>query len=166
MTIDSACQHANVGTTISGSHHHGVVALKILVLRSDALLCARKVDPQLNPVEEPTGFHERLRWSLDVQDAVAGSHVLGAAVEDDTTAAIGILVKELTVDQVREGLEAAMRMPGSALGLPCAVFDLAHLIHMNKGIKLIGGHAGEGTTHREALALEGARAASNRENRT
>ena len=164
MPTNCACQHANVGAAISGSHHHRVIALKILVLRRDALLGTRQVDPQLNTVEKPTGFDESLGRSFDVKDAVTGCHVLSAAVEDDPTTAIGILVKELAVDQVREGLEAAVRMPRSALGLSRAVLDLPHLIHMNKGIELIRGNTGEGAAHRESLALEGARATGYREN--
>jgi hypothetical protein len=44
-------------------------------------------------------------------------HPLGVAVGDEAAAAVGVLVPEDAVDHVGDGLEAAVRVPGGALGL-------------------------------------------------
>ena len=73
-----------------------------------------------------------------------------------------ILVDELAVNEVGEGLESAVRVPRRALRLPRRVFDLAHLVHVDERIEVGGTDAGEGAPNRKALALVSLRAASDR----
>ena len=66
------------------------------------------------------------------------------------------LVLEDAVDHVGDGLEAAVRVPGRALGLAGRVLDLAHLVEVDEGVEVVQRDAGEGAAHGEALALEAA----------
>jgi hypothetical protein len=66
-------------------------------------------------------------------------------------------VPEYAVDQVREGLEAAVRVPGRALGLARRVLDLTHLVHVDERVQVLQVHAGERAADREALPLEARR---------
>ena len=97
---------------------------------------------------------EPFRWLLDVEDPGAGSHPLGVAIGDHAAAAVRIVVLEDAVDQVGDGLEPAMRMPGRALGLTGRVIDLAHLVEVDERIEFGKIHAGERAADREALPLE------------
>ena len=78
----------------------------------------------------------------------------------DPAAAVGVLVLEGAVHDVRDGLEAAVRVPRRALGLARRVLDLAHLVHVDERVELGQVDAGERAADREALALEAARARS------
>ena len=60
---------------------------------------------------------------------------------------------EGAVDHVGHGLEAAVRVPGGALGLARRVLDLAHLVHVDERVEVGQVDAGEGAADREALAL-------------
>jgi hypothetical protein len=112
------------------------------------------IHPQLEAVEEPAGDNDVLRRSLDVQNSRARCHPLGVAVGDHPSAAVGVLVLHEPVDHVRDGLEAAVGMPGRALGFAGRVLDFAHLVHVNDRVE--GGQvdARKRTTHREPLTLK------------
>lgn len=60
----------------------------------------------------------------------------------------------VTVDDVGHGLEAAVRVPGRALGLPGRVLHLTHLVHHDERVEVAVVDPGERAAHREALALE------------
>ena len=81
---------------------------------------------------------ELLGRRLDVQDARAGGHPLRGAVRDEAAAAVGVLVLERPVDDVGDGLEAAVRVPVGALGLVRGVVDLAHLVHVDERVEVLG----------------------------
>ena len=119
-----------------------------------SLLRPGQVDPQLQAVEQATGLDQRRGRGLDVQEAVTRGHVLRAAVVDGAATAMRVLVDELAVDEVGERLEAAVRVPGRALRLAGRVLDLAHLVHVDERVEDLHRHPGEGTMHRESLALE------------
>jgi hypothetical protein len=108
-------------------------------------------------VEQAARDHQAFGRALDVEDARAGGHPLGVAVGDRPAAAVGVLVLEGPVDDVRDGFEPAVRVPGRALGLAGRVFDLAHLVHVHEGIELGQVDPGERAADGEALALEAAR---------
>jgi len=91
-----------------------------------------------------------------VQNASARGHPLRVAVGDQAAASVGVLVGHLAIDHVGDGLEAAMRMPGRALGLTGGVVDLTHLVEVHEGVEQAQVDAGEGALHREALAFEAA----------
>jgi hypothetical protein len=73
---------------------------------------------------------------------------------DDTATTVGVLMNELTVDQVRDGLEAAMRVPAGAARFSGGVVHLAHVIHHDERIQVPVGNARERAANRESLALE------------
>ena len=107
-------------------------------------------------MEEAAAHDEVLGRLLDVQDAGARRHPLGVTVGDDAAAAVGVVVLEDAVDHVGDGLEAAMGVPGRALGLAGRVLDLAHLVEVDEGVEVAQVHPGEGSADGEALAFEAA----------
>ena len=161
LTGDDAHQRAAVGA----GEQRDVAAADVLVARGRHLHRLRQVDPQLEAVEEPTGDHERLRRHLDVQQAGARRHPLGVAVADRAATTVGVLVHEGAVDDVGDGLEAAVGVPRGALGLARRVLDLTHLVHVDERVERGEVDAGEGTTHRETLALEARRCGRHRAHR-
>ena len=80
----------------------------------------------------------------------------------DAAATVGVLVQERPVDDVGDGLEAAVRVPVGAPGLARRVVDLAHLVHVDERVEVGAVDAGEGPPDREALALEAARGGGDR----
>ena len=98
-----------------------------------------------------------LRRRLDVQDPTTGGHPLGVAVSDLAATTVGVRVLEDPVDDVCDGLEPAVRVPGGALGLTGGVLDLAHLVHVHERVQVAQIDPGEGTANREALALSSGR---------
>src|SRR2546425_1011299 len=70
------------------------------------------------------------------------------------------------VDHVRDGLEAAVRMPGGAFRFARAVLDLAHLVHVNERIEVALIEPIERAAHRKALALDALRGGGNGEEGT
>ena len=130
----------------------------VLISGRVPLLLGRQVDPQLDAVEQPARHHQVLGRRLDVQDARARRHPLRVAVGDDAAAAVRVLVLEDAVDDVRDGLEPPVRMPGRALRLARRVVDLAHLVHVHERVDVVEAHAAaEGPADGEALALEASR---------
>ena len=97
-----------------------------------------------------------------MQDAAAGGHPLRRPVLDRAAAAMGVLVQERPVDDVRDGLEAAMRVPVGSAGFARRVVDLAHLVHVDERVELGEADAGERPAHRESLALGAARCGRHR----
>ena len=105
-------------------------------------------------MEEPAAHDERLGRGLDVQDAGARRHPLRRPVGDEPAAAVGVLVLEGPVDHVRDGLEAAVGVPGCALRLAGAVVDRAHLVHMHERVERREVHPVERSAYGKPLALE------------
>ena len=108
-------------------------------------------------MEQPTAEDQRLGGRLNVQDAASRCHPLGGAVGDETAAAVGVLVLEGALEDVGDGLEAAVGVPVGALGFVGGVVDLAQLVHVDEGVEVAEIHAGEGPPDREPLALKPAR---------
>ena len=140
VPVDRSGEHAYQCAAVVGGEHGEVVALEVLVLRGDALLRPGQVDPQLQAVEQATGLDQRRGRGLDVQEAVTRGHVLRAAVVDRAATAVRVLVDELAVDEVRERLEAAVRVPGRALRLAGGVLHLAHLVHVDERVEDLHRH--------------------------
>jgi hypothetical protein len=153
LTGDDTQERAAVG----GGEQLDRTTADVLVARRHHLVLGRQVHPQLEPVEETARHDERLRRSLDVQEARARRHPLGVAVGDGAAATVGVLVVEDSVNDVGHGLEAAVGVPGGALGLARRVLHLAHLVHHDERVEVAVVDPGERAANREALALEAAR---------
>jgi hypothetical protein len=147
---DDAQQRPAVG----GGEQADLAGAQVLVGRGLELVDPREVDPELEAVEEAAADHEVLRRRLDVEDAGAGGHPLGVAVGDAPAATERVLVVEDAVDDVGDGLEAAVRVPRGALRLARGVLDLTHLVEVDERVEVAQVHAGERPLHREPLALE------------
>jgi hypothetical protein len=94
-----------------------------------------------------------LRRPLNVQDAAPGGHPLGIAVGDDAAATVGVGVLEDAIDDVGDGLEPAVRVPGGTFGLARGVLDLTHLIHVDERVEIAQIHPSESAPDGEALTL-------------
>ena len=84
-----------------------------------------------------------------------GGHPLGVALADHAAAAIGVVVRDLAVEDVAHGLEAAVRVPRRALRLPGGVDLRPEVVEQQERVRL--GHrqaAREGPTDAEPGALE------------
>jgi hypothetical protein len=62
-------------------------------------------------------------------------------------------VVEDAVDDVGDGLEPAVWMPGGAFGFAGGVVHFAHLVHVHEWVELAHAGPGERAPDREALAL-------------
>ena len=71
-----------------------------------------------------------------MQDAPTGCHPLGVPLGDDATAAVGIVVGDLTVEDVADGLDAAVGVPRCSLGLAGAVHLRPDVIEQQEGVGL------------------------------
>ena len=157
VAVEVAGDHAHERAGVDGRQQLDLARAQVLVPRLGPLQRLRQVHPQLRAVEQAAAGDERLRRLLDVQDAGAGRHPLGVAVRDEAAAAVRVLMLEGAVDDVRDGLEPAVRVPRRALGLAGRVLHLAHLVHVDERVEIGEVDAGERAADREALALEAAR---------
>jgi len=117
-------------------------------------------------VEQSALLDEPLGRCLDVQQARPGRHPLGVAVGDRAATAVAVVVVEDAVDDVGDGLEAAVRVPRRALGLAGRVLDLAHLVHVNERVEGAEVDARECPPHREPFTLQAGRRGGDRHDRT
>ena len=132
----------------------------------DIFIVARQVDPQLEAVEEAalTAPATRAATSMCSRPEPAVIHWVSPSVIVPPPP-WRVLVHEDAVDDVGDGLEAAVRVPGGALGLARRVLDLTHLVHVDERVERRQVDPGEGAAHGEALALEAARRGRHRAHR-
>src|SRR5205823_14392070 len=69
-----------------------------------------------------------------VQDPRTGRHPLRVTLADDAAAAVGVVVGDLTVEEVGDGLEATVRVPRRALGRAGRVVGRAQLVEEQERI--------------------------------
>ena len=153
VAVDRAGDHPDQRAGVGGGQQRDLAGADVLVLRVVHLGVARQVHPELDAVEQAALLDQPLRRRLDVQQPGAGGHPLGVAVGDGAAAAVAVLVVEDAVDDVGDGLEAAVRVPRRALGLARRVLHLAHLVHHDERVEVLQVDAGERAADREALAL-------------
>ena len=153
---DLAGDDADQRTAIGRRDQRDLIGAQILIAGVGPLALPRQVHPELEAVEEAAADDQVLGRLLDVEDACAGRHPLRVAVGDASATAVRVGVLEDAVDHVGDGLEAAVRMPGRALGLTGGVLHLTHLVEMDEGVQVAQVHAGERASDGEPLALEGA----------
>jgi hypothetical protein len=75
-------------------------------------------------------------------------------------------VVEDAVHDVRDRLEAPVRVPWRALGLARRILHLAHLVHVDEGVQPAQVDAGEGPANGEPFALIAARRVGPLDHRT
>jgi hypothetical protein len=126
-------------------------------VRTDHLVALRQIDPQLKAVHPAALTLEVFRWHLGMHHASAGSHPLHVARPQTAGVAVRVTMLHLARDHVGNGLEAAMRMVGSALGLARREFHRPHLVEQQERIEQRHLLVWERPVHNEARALELAR---------
>ena len=105
-------------------------------------------------MEEAATLDQLFGRQLVVEDARPGGHPLRRAGGDDSAAAVAVGVLERAVHDVRDGLEAPMRVPRSALCLAGRVFDRSDVVEQQERIGDVAVGAGERAPNREARAFE------------
>jgi len=95
-----------------------------------------------------------VRRHLGVNYAGAGRHPLHVSGTDAAPIALRVLVLDGPVEYVGHGLEAAMRMVGSALRLARTVRHRSHPVQKQKRIEVIETSRGEGASDDHPLAFE------------
>ena len=91
-----------------------LVAGDVLVARLGALVGLGQVHPELHAVQQAAFAQHLLGRHLGVHEAGARGHPLRVAAADHAAAAVGVAVLHLAVEQVGDGLEAAVRVVGRA----------------------------------------------------
>ena len=143
---------------VRGGEQLDLAAADVLVARGHHLVRPGRFTHSWRPWKRPPDMTRDSGGASMCSRPEPGGHPLGVAVGDGAAAAVRVLVDEDAVDDVGDGLEAAVRVPGGALGLARRVLHLAHLVHHDERVEVLVVDPGEGAAHREALALEAARA--------
>ncbi len=132
-----------------------LVAGDVLVARLGALVGRGQVHPELHAVQQAAFAQHLLGRHLGVHEAGARGHPLRVAAADHAAPAVGVAVLHLAVEQVGDGLEAAVRVVGRAQRLAGQVVDRPHLVEHEErvGAPQVE-RAGERTAHGEARTLE------------
>src|SRR5262245_38474 len=86
-----------------------------------------------------------------MEDPGARGHPLRVALGDRSATTVRVMVRDLTVEHVRDGLEAAVRVPWGALRLAGSVLDRSWLVEEQEGVGEVEvDTAGERSPHLEA----------------
>jgi hypothetical protein len=141
------------GTVIGREQLH-IAGLDVLVAGLNPLLGARQVHPQLHAMEQPALGDEFRRRLLDVLDTGGGRHPLRRPIRDEPATPGGVLMLERAVDDVRDGLEPPVRMPGRTFRLTGRVLHRSHVVEQQEGVGQLDVRSREGTPYLEALPLE------------
>ena len=83
----------------------------------------------------PALFAHARAWHLGMDDSPTCGHPLNVAGRQLAAIAGGVFVLEFAVEQVRDGLESAMRVIGRADRLAGRVVDRTHFIEQEEGIE-------------------------------
>src|SRR5580765_189480 len=148
-----ACDHAHPRAAVRARGLGNLAARDFLVARPRHLQLCGQVHPDLEAVHAPALVADLARRLLGMNDTGAGSHPLHVAWLEHALVASGVLVLELALEHVGDGLEAAVRMVGRAHGLARGVIDRAHLVEQQEGVDQVQALGGKGTPHDEAGAL-------------
>ena len=116
VRVDVAGDQPNEGSAVVRRQERQALPGDVLVARFRPFSGPRKIDPQLDAVHMTALDHQFLAGQLVMEDAGSGGHPLGVAIVDDATPAVGVVMNERAVHEVRDGLETAVRMPRRALG--------------------------------------------------
>src|SRR6266704_3004734 len=100
----------------------------LLVARPRHLQFRRQIHPDLEAVHPPALLADAARGHLGVNDARPGGHPLHVARAEHAAVAGRVLVLELALQHISDGLEAAMRVIWRADRLAGSVIDRPHLV--------------------------------------
>jgi hypothetical protein len=90
-----------------------------------------------------------------VHDAAAGGHPLHVTGAELAAMTCGVLVLGLALEEVRDGLEASVRVIGRAHRATRRGLDRAHLVEEEEGVELLEPADREGPAYDEASAFDG-----------
>ncbi len=104
----------------------------------------------------PAFIAHALARHLGMHDAAPCGHPLDVAGRELAAVAGRILVLELAVEQIRDGLKAAMRMVRGADRLAGRIVHRPHLVQQEERVELRHFGRGERAADDEAAAFDGA----------
>ena len=120
---------------------------------SDAKAATEKAASDTKAATEKAASDTKATADKAAADTSAGGHPLHVAGADVAAVARRVRVLPVTLEQVGDGLEAAVRVVRGAHGLAGAVLDGTHLVEQKEGVDLSQPRHGEGPTNDEAGAL-------------
>src|SRR6266571_7956385 len=125
----------------------------LLVAGPSHLQFRGQVHPYLESVHSAALLADPLRRHLRMHDAGARGHPLHVARAKHAAMAGRVLVLELALQHVRDGLEAAMRVIGRADRFAGAVIGRPHLVEKEEGIDCVQSRGRHWPAHDEACAF-------------
>ena len=128
-----ACNDADMRSVIVGQGVD-IAGLYVLIARGAHLLVARQVRPQLEAMHLPLRVSGR---HFLVDDAGTGGHPLYVTVAEHTTVAKRITMFDIALQDIGDGLDATMRVPGKAFQIFRRVV-IPEIVHHQERIERIG----------------------------
>ena len=149
-TISWFCAFARFGTANSAAANtNDVVRGDVLVARRGHLEGRGKIGPELEAVHPAVGVASR---HFLVHDAAGGRHPLDVARAEAAAIAETVAVLDGAGEDVRDRLDAAMRMPWESREVVVRTF-IPEIVEQQEGIELRGVAKAEGATQLDAGAL-------------
>src|SRR3569623_856996 len=166
VLIEDRCAGLDRGlhaARFAGDHLHASVrrgadgnarARDLLIARRHLLVPRRQVDPDLETVDPATLVADPIGRFFAVDHTRARGHPLDVARAERAAMARGVLVLAFALEEVRDGLESAMRVIGRADGLAGRVIDRTHLVDQQEWVDVIDARDRERSAHHEPTAFD------------
>ena len=135
VTGEVAGDEPHERAAVVGRQQHEVVAGDRLVARRRELQRRRAGSPRA--ARRATAHRRAARARSGTSSCrmpAARGHPLRVALADDAATAVGVVVRDLAVEHVGDGLEPAVRVPRRALRLVGAVLDRPELVEEEEGV--------------------------------
>src|SRR6266849_827798 len=148
-----ARDHAHARAPVLAQAFRNLARGNLLVARPRHLQFRRQVHPDLDSVHSATFLADVARGHFGMHDAGTRGHPLHVARAKHAAMAGRVLVLELALQHVSDGLEAAMRVIGRADRLAWAVIGRPHLVDKEEGIDCVQSRGRHWPAHDEACAF-------------
>src|SRR5882762_791370 len=148
-----AGDHAHARAPVLAQAFGNLARGNLLVARPRHLQFRRQVHPDLESVHSAAFVADVARGHFGMHDAGACGHPLHVARAKHAAMAGRVLVLELALQHVSDGLEAAMRVIGRTDRLAGAVISRPHLVEKEEGIDYVQSRGRHWPAHDEACAF-------------
>src|SRR5712691_3088728 len=148
-----AGDHAHARAPVLAQAFRNLARGNLLVARPRHLQFRRQVHPDLESVHSAAFVADVARGHFGMHDAGTCGHPLHVARAKHAAMAGRVLVLELALQHVSDGLEAAMRVIGRADRLAGAVIGRPHLVEKEEGIDHVQSRGRHRPAHDEACAF-------------
>src|SRR5712691_11366999 len=148
-----AGDHAHARAPVLAHAFRNLARGNLLVARPRHLQFRRQVHPDLESVHSAAFVADVARGHFGMHDAGTCGHPLHVARAKHAAMAGRVLVLELALQHVSDGLGAAMRVIGRADRLAGAVISRPHLVEKEEGIDYVQSRGRHRPAHDEACAF-------------